>query len=83
MCAFSILQMGRPWRKEKSEQSRGQVGLKIKMWQSTNLSPVLSERLQGACLKSSTNFQDTDFQSHMRESRSVKSTNCRLKICLP
>lgn len=75
--------MGRPWRKEKSEQRRGQVGLKIKMWQSTNLSPVLSEHLQGVCLKRSANFQDTDFQSHMRESRSVKSTNCRLKTCLP
>ena len=56
MCAFWVLQMGRPWRKERSEGKRGKVGLKIKMQQSTNLSPVLSP---GAWLKRSTNFQDT------------------------
>ena len=67
--------------KGRVRREGGRQELKIKIWQNTDLrrSPGLSESLPGAHLEGSSNFQDTDFHAHVKQSWLAKSADFRLK----
>lgn len=68
MYAFLSLQMGEPWRKEKSEEKRGQVGAEDKNVAKHRTSAQCCQSIcQGLILKEAQTYKIQTFNPHVRD----------------